>query len=718
MDEEGRHIPFGAAPCYRMVSAPPSHHDHHHPDDMTDANAERKNSTTDHDAQQQSSTLGLENGNKVLDERAPSPSSPNLKALHISIPPREAGSGSSLPMTDGERNEYRAAAGATEELGNQDADARSTSTPQLTVQPLNRRRSSIPHPPASPTFPPIINGHTHPTPTWLPRPSLVDPAGISPESSSTTPGIPATATHQQNHLHYEYQESPRSPLAWRQTFGEAVRLNTGGAISPALPHTPTPAPAPERRSSSGRQGSVGAPTPEGYFAFASRSGSIASVGVGPGSGMQGSLSDPSAYSPRVAANGVDTAVASPGLERNKIAVAFGPVPTRSVADFNDVADRGAVSPWHLERKADNEPAWGEEEKQLHGLGFETPISHSRSASPLPFESVSLNSSESERSDHEQEQGEGQQGQLSPLPPSSARSKSFNTRSSLGSTGALEQEPTTPRQRQSSSRRVSASSLSATSTSQRSFTKSPGSRRVSAAGGLWGNIEMEETPRETSMSPRRREDGTRSPLGGSVDGKNVDAVSSSGTMQSVPLSREPSTSSRRPSESVVHVGDGTTPVIETTPRLQAPPAIPHDLDPAILAKLSRSGASSMALWAEKGDPVATTAARIAGEGSTKNRLSMRMSRESVRASMSAETAAVSAPSTISMSSDTAGGGQERVAQTHHSFGPSKLDQVRSQTRMVHLPPKSREEDAVHLERWKEMMEHSRAAGESSCTCVAT
>lgn len=32
-------------------------------------------------------------------------------------------------------------------------------------------------------------------------------------------------------------------------------------------------------------------------------------------------------------------------------------------------------------------------------------------------------------------------------------------------------------------------------------------------------------------------------------------------------------------------------------------------------------------------------------------------------------------------------------------------------MVHLPPKSREEDAEHLERWKALMEESRMAGSS-------
>jgi hypothetical protein len=30
-------------------------------------------------------------------------------------------------------------------------------------------------------------------------------------------------------------------------------------------------------------------------------------------------------------------------------------------------------------------------------------------------------------------------------------------------------------------------------------------------------------------------------------------------------------------------------------------------------------------------------------------------------------------------------------------------------MVHLPPKDKEEDQAHLERWKNMMEESRSAG---------
>ena len=40
----------------------------------------------------------------------------------------------------------------------------------------------------------------------------------------------------------------------------------------------------------------------------------------------------------------------------------------------------------------------------------------------------------------------------------------------------------------------------------------------------------------------------------------------------------------------------------------------------------------------------------------------------------------------------------------------MDQVRSRTRMVHLPPKDKEEDEAHLERWKHMMEESRLSGE--------
>lgn len=42
----------------------------------------------------------------------------------------------------------------------------------------------------------------------------------------------------------------------------------------------------------------------------------------------------------------------------------------------------------------------------------------------------------------------------------------------------------------------------------------------------------------------------------------------------------------------------------------------------------------------------------------------------------------------------------------------MDQVRSRTRMVHLPPKDKEEDEAHLERWKHMMEESRLSGESA------
>ncbi|KAJ9097223.1 hypothetical protein QFC21_004892 [Naganishia friedmannii] len=672
---------------------------------MTNAGVERQST----DAQQQSNTSESQKGDKVLDGRQPSPSPSDLKALNISIPPRRKSSGSSSPVTSGERDEHRVADRAAEVGKPEDVDETDarTAIPQLSVrseQRLARRTSSIPYPPASPTFPPIINGHAHPTPSWLPRPSLAEPGVssstiISPASRSTTPSL-ATAPHQQTHLHYEYQESPRSPLAWRQTFGEAVRLNTGGAVSPALPYTPIPAPAPERTSPSSRQGSVGAP-PEGYFTFASRSGSVA------GLDEQGQ-----AFSPGNAVANDDGAAFPSGGWKERIAVTFGPIPIRNAADSTFRDSSGAVSPSQLEREAGTELV-REDAEQLRGLGFDTPISYSRPASPSPFESVSLHSSGSERPDDEEEQDEGQ-GQLSPLPPSSVRSKSFSTRSSLGSTNAAGLEPTTPRQRQPSSRRVSASSLTTTTTHQRSITKSPGSRRVSAGGGLWGDVETENVTRESSMSPRRRDDGVRSPLPAFGDGIAHDAASSSSTMTSIPLSRAPSTtSSRRPSgASVVRVGNGSTPTAPTTPRLQAPPAIPHDLDRGILAKLSRPGASSMALWAEKGDPVAVTVARVAEEESRKKRLSLRTSADSVsRVSMSGE--AMGAPtSTPSMTSSDAAGGQQRVVgSTHPSSGPSKLDQVRSQTRMVHLPPKSREEDAVHLERWKEMMEQSRVADEN-------
>ncbi|KAJ9119741.1 hypothetical protein QFC22_003451 [Naganishia vaughanmartiniae] len=670
-------------------------------------------------AHRQSSTVDSENGHTTgLNKKELSTSSPSdLEALSISMPPSLGGNGSTPTLNNGERDEFP----ATDAKEDQEEDVglahTQTSTPQLFLQPLSRRKSSIPHPPASPTFPPMLNGQAHQTPTWHPRSSLAEQGHssgtISPASRSTTPALAAAAAHQQSHhLHYEYQESPRSPLAWRQTFGEAVRLNTGGgrAVSPALPHTPTPAPAPEGRSSrSSRQGSVNTRPAEGYFAFTggglSREGSL----VGMGDDEAGPV-----LSPGKVANRMDHASTPVGCEgTDRVVVAFGPVPTRDVASSGGAADiSGAVSPGRHGRAADPGRVWKEESK-LHGLGFDTRLS--RLASPSPFESVSLNSSESERSDHEQEQHDGQ-GQLSPLPPSSARSRSFNTRSSLGSLNAAEHEPTTPRQRQPSSRRVSAASLSTTTSPQRGIMKSPGPPRwVSAGGGLWGTIETENTTRETSMSPRRRENGTRSPLHGSVEGANDDdARSMTGTMKSVPLSRDASTSSRRASAASVvpAASNGASPTVVTTPRLQAPPAVPHDLDPALLVKLSKAGASSMALWAAKGDPAAATAARIAGDGSKKKRLSMRTSGDSVRASMASERTAVSMPGTPPMSSDTGGGGgaNQRVSgPTYPAFGPSKLDQVRSQTRMVHLPPKSKEEDAVHLERWKEMMEQSRLAG---------
>ncbi|KAJ9102642.1 hypothetical protein QFC19_004751 [Naganishia cerealis] len=667
----------------------------------------------------------------------------SLKALQISIPSRTG-----LP-SNGEEDRHQAdqdAAGEQEREadGDEQSDtAASTRSQQLSVRPLARRKSSVPHPPASPTFLPFINnGDTHPSPSWIPqsdRLSITDPA---PTTSSYSPGmmspVPRSATPgalvlHQNHLHYEYEESPRSPLAWRQTFEDAVRVNSvgagvsriGGAVSPALSYPPTPAPVPVERRDSNRHD--GTPS-EGYFAYASRSGSITADGM---QQQQQPSSNPASPG-SVAVNGDALASPSAGWEKNRIAVAFGPVPIPGTENFHGMeADQAGMSYATQCDPRMNAERMRDEGKQLHGLGFDSPVSRSRLASPSPFESVSLNSSGgSDRSDHDNDDDDKQaQSHLSPLQSPFIRNRQFNTRSTSGGASTAELDLTTRQQDQPSSlsspRRVSSSFVAMTSHPERGFTtRSPGSRRVSAGGGLWGDVETESITRDASSSSRHRENRPRSPLVGHVNRSNDDvAQTTTTTMKSAPLSRDGSTSSRRQSAAPpsglvagdTTAGDGATPSVQPTPRLQAPPAIPHGLDHALLAKLNRPGASSLA-WAESGDPFAPSKAtmnqsHVGGEGLLKKRMSIQTSVDSVRPSVSIETGGGGGPAatrTPSLQLDHAATPQASGLSHHLSAGPSKLDQVRSQTRMVHLPPKSREEDAAHLERWKMMMEHSRAA----------
>jgi TBC1 domain family member 14 len=54
--------------------------------------------------------------------------------------------------------------------------------------------------------------------------------------------------------------------------------------------------------------------------------------------------------------------------------------------------------------------------------------------------------------------------------------------------------------------------------------------------------------------------------------------------------------------------------------------------------------------------------------------------------------------------------ERHVRTRH-HGPSMLEQVVSQTRPAHLPPKQKMEDLKHMADWQVLMQQSRSA----CAC---
>lgn len=470
-------------------------------------------------------------------------------------------------------------------------------TESLQAPNTSNKRPSIAHPPVSPTFLPQPNA------SWTAH-RTASPNGafsLSPVASPT----PGREFFGQNPFApaYEYTESPRSPLNWRQTFEDAVRASSGAASPVGMVHTPTPAPV----GYESRQGSVG----EGYFAV--RAGTEAGGMLK----VQGSV------------NGVRV---GDGEQTKRIADAFG--------QDGEPADEGGASSnvnGRLRQTSNGES------QALHGLGLGTPLRPSPSGSTDHFESVPLDNS---TSDHDN----SPKTELPPL-PSSARSRSF-TRSSLG----------TPDQ--AASRRVSVSSVASQGQGQRSAPRSPMPRKVSA--GLWGDVEKPVSP--ATSNGMGKVGSTKSP-------SSLHASASS---------------SRRPSV----ITDEVTPKVAPVPRL-APPAIPHDIDPALIAALSKPGASSLAL-AETGDPF--TSRRPSATSASHKRRSIfgRASSDNT----SAVTPTVQTPASNFMHD------QSPVA---HTVGPSMLDQVRSQTRMVHLPPKSREEDQEHLERWKAMMEESRVAG---------
>jgi hypothetical protein len=480
-----------------------------------------------------------------------------------------------------------------------------TNTPASTSQlsANNLKRPSIPHPPVSPTFLP------QPNPSWIQHRTASPNGAFSPLASPT----PGREFFGQNPFSYEYNESPRSPLNWRQTFEEAVRASSvagSPVVGGGIVHTPTPVPVGHDGRES-RQGSVG---PDGYFA--SRAGSDASASLA----VRGSL------------NG--RRLAEPSAEQSRrISDAFGQELDGADIGGDGTGINGNAQGQHLQTP-NGEP------QTLHGLGFGTPPDASPEESSEPFESVSLDNSTSD-------DGKGSHDDLPPL-PISARSRSFTGRSSLS----------TPDQ--SASRRVSVSSVA--SNGHRSAARSPMPRKVSA--GLWGDVEKPASP-------------------------ITNGIIKVGNSRSPPSQEDSASSSRRPSV----ITDDVTPKIAHTPRL-APPAIPHDVDPALIATLSKPGASSLAL-AETGDPfTARTPSSIVASHKRRSIFGRTSSDHTT-----AVTPSVQTPASHFM----------HDSPIAHTAGPSMLDQVRSQTRMVHLPPKSREEDHEHLERWKAMMEESRVAG---------
>lgn len=522
--------------------------------------------------------------------------------LHISIPRRSTDVEQELVDEDGDVTKgtkgMQTEDTTDDELPTTDAPSSSS---QLSAN--NLQRPSIPHPPVSPTFLP------QPNPSWIQHRTASPNGAFSPLASPT----PGREFFGQNPFSYEYNESPRSPLNWRQTFEDAVRASSvagSPVVGGGIVHTPTPAPVGyEGRDS--RQGSVG---PDGYFAPRAESNASATLAV------------------RGSVNG--GRLGELGEQSRRISDAFGQDEVGVNGGETSAGTNGHAHGQHLQTP-EGEP------QTLHGLGLGTPPDPSPGDYAEPFESVPLDNGSSE-------DGKGPDDDLPPL-PLSARSRSFTGHSSLST-------PDQP-----ASRRVSVSSVA--SHGQRSAARSPMPRKVSA--GLWGDVERPASP------------------------VVINGITKIGNTKSPPSKEDSASSSRRPSV----ITDEVTPKVAPTPRL-APPAIPHDVDPALIATLSKPGASSLAL-AETGDPF-TARTSLSTIGSHKRRsIFGRTSSDHT----TAVTPSVQTPASHFM----------HDSPIAHTAGPSMLDQVRSQTRMVHLPPKSREEDHEHLERWKAMMEESRVAG---------
>lgn len=148
----------------------------------------------------------------------------------------------------------------------------------------------------------------------------------------------------------------------------------------------------------------------------------------------------------------------------------------------------------------------------------------------------------------------------------------------------------------------------------------------------------------------------------------------------PPGRTSNISTSRSSTSTHHPIPTTT--SSSVPRIHAPPAIPHSANPAVMAALTSNlhpsySASSSSLAAPS-ESKRTSFALLSGQA-------------------------------LKDVFHTQINGLGKAKGKGKDLGPAKIEQVRSQTRMVHLPPKSKEEDEAHLENWKHMMEESKAAG---------
>lgn len=572
------------------------------------------------------------------------------RALHISIPERRGVTGPDAltTATAGEGQEIGVGGDRSDDavdvaegdIGQMDSSETGPSRSPRTKSSDSPEASSAAQLPASPEI--IMPRSARAPSTRLQERSSLASPGLAAFPQSTSPS-PGRESGGQNPFSYDYVESPRSPLQWRQTFEEAVRASSSGYLSPvvgSLSHTPTPAPA----SYEGRKDSVG---PDGYFT--SRRGSQVDL-----------ERRQSVTSPQHRENGREDSSVATG--QAKIDPSKGLGETRASSFYNGTSSSGNTLDGVTEG--------------LHGLGFGTPINISASNSADAFESVPLDGS----SDLQ----ELKDDDTPPSLPLSARSRSFAHRLSLGNTANGLQSG-------SSSRRVSVSSVA--SNTSKSAGRSPLPRKVSA--GLWGEVG--------THSPAAEERRTNDPvlhLSIPANGTTKEGGDSSITKASGEL-REPASTSRRPSIIV----DDPTPKVTATPRLQAPPAIPHDVNPALMSALSKPGASSLAL-AETGDPFfVRTPSSTTASHKRKSIFGLRTSSDLARSPATTEQSIVTPASSVRHSPH---------GSAQHVTGRSMLDQVRSQTRMVHLPPKSREEDEEHLERWKSMMEESRAAG-SYCSC---